>query len=351
MVGRDDELVALLQLCDAVQAGVGRVALIVGDPGLGKTRLISEWKAAAIEGKIQSDDETTPSSINWIGGHCLSYGQGLAYHLITDLLRSIIRVPEAAGEPKTRAALLSLSVDLFGESILEVYPYLGHLLSLNLRGEALENVELSDPQALRTQYLMAFRRLFQALSTRRPSIIILEDLHWGDPSSIELLIELLPLVANAPILFCLVTRPERNVPGWKLVTASRELMGGSMTEIRLRALSEFDSQQLVTNILEVEALPSKVRGTILEKSDGNPLFVEEVIRMLIDQGAIIHDNGNWVSRKEIESVNIPDNLGGLLQARIDRLPDDVKHTLRVAAVIGRQFPKKVLARVLGEEKA
>jgi class 3 adenylate cyclase len=349
MVGRDSELASLNQLCDAVQAGVGRAALIVGEPGLGKTCLIAEWKAASSAEHTQTDTGVTFSPSLWVEGHCLSFGQGFAYHLLIDLLRSIIHVPEAAGEPKTRVALISLTEELFGDSALDVYPYLGHLLSLNLTGAARERVQLGDPQALRTQYLKAMRRLLQALSAQRPMVLILEDLHWADPSSTGLLIELLPLASTAPILFCLVTRPERDTPGWKLVAAARDIMGGSLTELTLNPLSETNSRKLVANMLTIEALPAGVRRTILKKSEGNPFFVEEVIRMLIDQGAIVPKNGAWVAGEEIGRVEIPDNLQGLLLARIDRLPYGVKHTLRVAAVIGRQFPKKVLAHVLGED--
>jgi predicted ATPase len=165
-----------------------------------------------------------------------------------------------------------------------------------------------------------------------------------------LLIKLLPLTSEASLLFCLVTRPELDSPGWKLVTAAREILGGGFTEITLDALSEIDSRQLVSNLLEIEALPEEVRKHILHKAEGNPLFVEEVIRMLIDRGAIIRDNGNWVAGAEIKTVEIPDNLQGLLLARIDRLPEEVKHTLRVAAVIGRQFQLRVLERVLEERR-
>lgn len=351
MVGRDSELAALTQLCDAVQAGVGRGVLIVGEPGLGKTRLIAEWKAASGADYASKDTDFASSPPFWVEGHCLSFGQDLAHHLLIDLLRSIIRIPEAAGEAETRAALFSLTDDLFGDSALDVYPYLGHLLSLNLADAARERVQLGDPQALRTQYLTAVRRLLLALSARRPMVVVLEDLHWADPSSTGLLAELLPLAATAPILFCLVTRPERDTPGWRLVTAARDIMGGSLTELTLTPLSETNSQQLVANMLKIEALPSGVRRTILKKSEGNPFFVEEVIRMLIDQGAIVQKAGEWVAGEEIERVEIPDHLQGLLLARIDRLPIDVKHTLRVAAVIGRQFPKKVLAQVLAEDGA
>ena len=180
-------------------------------------------------------------------------------------------------------------------------------------------------------------------------ILILEDLHWADPSSVELLTKLLPIASSSPLLFCLVTRAERDTPGWRLATAAREILGGSLTEISLQALNETESRQMVANLLEVEALSPESRDLILRKSDGNPFYVEEVIRMLIDRGAIINENGDWVAGENLEHIEIPDNLQGLLLARIDRLPEDVKHTLRVASVIGRQFPVKVLEQVLGEK--
>jgi class 3 adenylate cyclase len=347
MVGREDELASLLRLCDAVQAGLGRAALITGEPGIGKTRLIKEWKTA-----VMAETPTPPS--RWVEGRSLSYGQGLAYHLIADLLYSLIDVPKAASEPETHLALLSLLEDLFGKAetsakINEVYPYLGHLLSLKLEGNALEIVQSLDPRTLQTRYLFALRHLFLEITSRHPLVLILEDLHWADPSSIDLLIKLLPTATSAPLLFCLVTRAERDTPGWKLVTAAGEILGGSLTEISLEALSDTESRQMVTNLLEVEALPEKNRRMILQKSEGNPFFVEEVIRMLIDRSAIIQKNGDWVAGENIEQVKIPDNLQGLLLARIDRLPEDVKHTLLVASVIGRQFPVKVLEQVLGEK--
>ena len=341
MVGREAELAALLQLCEAVQAGLGRAALVVGEPGLGKTRLIAEWKAAVEEDR--HGHATTP---RWVEGRCLSYGQGLAYHLLIDLLRSLIGVSEMAEEPEARAALGAVTDDLFGEEALEVYPYLGHLLSLKLDGEALERVKPLDPQALQTQYLAALRKLVQAMTNRQPLVMVLEDLHWADPSSTELLVRLLPMVPAVPVLLCLVTRPERDAPSWKLVTAVREAMGGSLTEISLGALSDEDSRQLVANLLEIEALSEETRALILKRAEGNPFFVEEVIRMLIDRGAIVRQNGGWIAGEEIDRVEIPDNLEGLLMARIDRLPSEAKHILRVAAVIGRQFPLRVLEHVL-----
>ncbi|MEP7199889.1 MAG: AAA family ATPase, partial [Chloroflexota bacterium] len=218
-----------------------------------------------------------------------------------------------------------------------------------LDGAALERVQAIDPQALQTQYLASLKRLLQSLAARQPLVLILDDIHWADPSSTDLLIKLLPLTSESPLLFCLVTRPDRDAPGWKLVGAARETLGTvGFSEIDLNPLSDADSRQLVSNLLEIEALPDNIRTIILQKAEGNPFFVEEVIRMLMDRGAIVKKDNAWAAGKEIETVEIPDNLQGLLLARIDRMPEDVKRTLRVASVIGRQFSVRVLEQVLNQ---
>jgi class 3 adenylate cyclase len=351
MVGRDAELSSLLQLSAAVGAGLGRAAVIVGEPGLGKSRLIAEWKAAS-----QATPEPATGSgggkpaAKWAEGRCLSYGQNIPYHLLSDLLQSLVGVAGADNKPEQRAALQGLVDEVIGPAgALEVFPYLGNLLSLPLDGEAEARIKMLDPQALQNQYLVALRQLLRALAQRQPLGVVLDDIHWADPSSTDLLTKLLPLISEAPILLCLVTRPDRDSHGWKLVAAAREKLGAGLTEINLNPLSEADSRQLVSNLLEIESLPDNIRSLILKKAEGNPFFVEEVIRMLIDRGAIYKQGNSWAAGKEIASIEIPDNLQGLLLARIDRLPDDVKRTLRVAsviAVIGRQFSVRVLEQVL-----
>jgi len=258
-------------------------------------------------------------------------------------------VPAGTSESDLRAALLSLTADLFGDAAIEVFPYLGHMLSLRLEGNALDRVRLLDPQSLQAQYLVALRQLLLAQADRTPLVLVLEDIHWADPSSTDLLVKLLPLVRRAALLFCFVTRPIDDAPGWRMVTAARELVGDVLSELMLAHLSEEDSRQLISNLLEIEALPGQVRDLILRKAEGNPFFVEEVIRMLIEREIIVQEGNRWAARKEIESVEIPDNLQSLLLARIDRLPENVKHTLRVASIIGRQFSVRVLEEVLRTE--
>jgi class 3 adenylate cyclase len=344
MVGRQNELSALVQLGRAVQAGLGRAVLIQGEPGVGKTRLVQEWKkVTAYSGN--------PNPLRWIEGSCFSYGQEMAFHLVQSLLHSLIGTPLTASESETRAAFQGLLQILMPNDWMEVYPYLGHILNLALEGEALERIQRLDPRAHVAQAQAALRRLLSILASRQPLVIILEDLHWSDPSSVNFLSPLLSLAASEPILFCLIMRIERDSAGRRLVTAAHDALGSRLSTINVEALNPADSRKLVSNLLAIEALPENVREIILRKSEGNPFFVEEVIRMLIDRQAIVQVNGQWQSGVNIETVEIPDNLHGLLLARIDRLPEEVKETLRVAAVIGRQFPLKVLEHVLSQPKS
>jgi class 3 adenylate cyclase len=345
IVGRDRELSTLLQLCDTVQMGLGRAILVVGEPGVGKTRLIQEWQSKAEAGKVSDASKKQPNG-RWVIGRSVSFLQGLAYRLLISLLQDMLGVTVGSEEPEVHAALQKFTRDLFGEKMMEVYPYLGHLLSIKLEGDALERASITDPQALQTQYVNAMQQLLLALTKESPLILVLEDLHWADASSTEVFIKLLPLVQRAPILFCLVTRPERESAGWKLVNTARELLGESLAEITLGNLSESDSRLLVANLLDIEHLPTRVRDLILKKAEGNPFFVEEVIRMLIERGAIHHRDGSWTAQQDIMDRDIPDNLNGLLLARIDRLPAEARYTLLVASVIGRNFPIKVLSQVI-----
>jgi predicted ATPase len=153
-------------------------------------------------------------------------------------------------------------------------------------------------------------------------------------------------VAALPVLFILSSRPERGAVGWKLIAGARDMFGDALTEIRLEPLSLQDSRALVSNLLQIESLPTETRELVLAKAEGNPFFVEEVIRMLIDRGAIVQEGDHWVANERVASIEIPDTIHGLLLARIDRLPQESRRTLRVASVIGRQFGVTVLERLL-----
>jgi len=343
MVGRQREFSTLMQVIGDVRGGRGSIIAIIGEAGLGKSRLVTEWRQAA--------SAESGVALRWIEGRCLSYASSIAHHLSTDILRALIEVPVGSSEEETHAALRNTLDKLLGADMKAVYPFLGHLLGLKLEEDMAARVKYLDGPALQARYIAAYKRFLQALAKDAPTVIVCEDVHWADPSSVELGSQIIPMAASSPIVFVFVTRADKDAPGWKLVAQAHEVAGVGATELYLAPLSETDSKQLVSNLLQVEALPENLRQLILAKAEGNPFFVEEVIRMLIDRGGIARDTatGKWTVTREIQNIEIPDTLQGVLTARIDRLSEDAKRVLQIASVIGRKFPVKVLERVLQEQ--
>jgi predicted ATPase len=353
MVGRDEPMQRLVAALDVVRAGRGRVAFVVGEPGIGKSRLIAELKRVALtppqaQGS-SSIDASPPASATWVEGRCVSYGRSLPYHLLIDLVRSILGISFAAAENDARVALDREVRGILGADLaeaLDTATYLAHLLSLPLRPDEMERTQL-EPDVMQGRYVAATHRLLRGLAARGPVVLVCEDLHWADPASIEVARLVMPLATQLPILFVAALRAETDSAGWSLIGQAREMFGAALTEIDLEPLSEADSRALVANLLEIESLPDQVRDVIMARAEGNPFFVEEVVRMLIERGVIVSEGERWVATDEVAAVEIPESLHGLLLARIDQLPDLAKRSLRIAAVIGRQFPARVLERVVG----
>ncbi len=342
MVGRQREFSTLMGIISDARAGRGAIVSLIGEAGLGKSRLVAEWRKAAL-----AELGNRPGS--WIEGRCLSFGTSMAHHLSTDILRGIIGAPAGSSEEETHAALHKTMESLFGGEMKEVYPFLGHLLGLKLEEEMAARVKYLDGPALQAKYISSYKRLLETLATAGPVVVICEDMHWADPSSVELGSQVLPIAAQVPLVVVFVTRADKESSGWKLIQQAQEIPGVGAIELHLAPLSETDSRELVNNLLEIEALPESLRKLILAKAEGNPFFVEEVIRMLIDRGGIMRQDSKWVVTREIQNVDIPDTLQGVLTARIDRLPEEAKRTLQIAAVIGRKFQVRVLEKVLEQQ--
>jgi class 3 adenylate cyclase len=344
MVGREAQLDRLLSLFAIASAGRGRVCFLLGEPGIGKSRLLAELRRKVV------DDAPESEAATWSEGRCVSYGRNLPYHLLLDLVRAMLRLSPAISDAASLRAEFDerLSATL-GEEALDVAPYLAHLLDLPLHPVEVDRANV-DPETMQGRYSTSVHRLLRSMSRRAPVVLVCEDIHWADPASIEVLRQMLPLTAHLPVLFVAAMRLEAESAGWGLLTWARAAFGDALGEFVLEPLSDDASRELVANLLVIESLPDHVRDLILARADGNPFFVEEVVRMLIERGLIERRDGRWEAHADIGGVEIPETLHGLLLARIDQLPDEARRSLRVAAVIGRQFPVRVLEQVLGDTR-
>ncbi len=336
LVGRESELVALKDCIERLFTGQGGIVGIIGEAGVGKSRLLAEVQR-----------EMPSQRLDWLEGHTLSFGQTISYWPFQEILRGYAGINDQDGEDPAWDKLERKIIALYPENTAEILPYLASLMKLRVRGEYVERVKYLDGEALGKQIFLTSRRFFERLAATRPLVLVFEDLHWMDESSVGLLEHLLPLVERVPLLIVGLSRPNWDTPAAHLSEVIAKDLSTRYTQIQLAPLSQSDSAQLVHNLLEIEDLPVQVREMVVGKAEGNPFFLEEILRALIDLGAIRRDptSGRWWATTQIESLTVPDTIQGVILARVDRLEEEVKHVLRVAAVIGRSFLYRVLREI------
>ena len=336
LVGREAELVAIKGCVNRLLDGQGGILSVIGEAGLGKSRLMAEVL-----------DRTDPSSLQWLEGRTLSYGQKISYWPFQEMLRQYAGITEDDSDMEAWKKLESRITKLFTAETGQILPYLASLMTLAVRGEYAEGVKYLDGEAVGRQVFLASRRFFERLARSQPLMLVFEDLHWADESSTRLLEHLLPLITRAPILICGVSRPEPKTPAFRVREIAAKDFERRYTEIRLGPLSQTESTQLMNNLVEVENLPARVREVIVNKAEGNPFFLEEIMRSLIDRNAVVRDSvsGRWRATAQIETVTIPDTVQGVIMARVDRLDEELKQVLRTASVIGRSFLYRVLRAI------
>lgn len=339
LVGRQAECAALRCSLERLASGEGGIVTLVGEAGLGKSRLLAEIRTLNLD-------------LTWIEGRCLSYGASLPYLLWLDVLRGLLYLAPEAAPIDAAKALRERVQALCTEQPDYVYACLARLMSLPLTVQEEKALGELAGEQIKTSTFGAIEQLLACAAQQTPLVIVCEDLHWADPTSLELLEHLLRLVENTPLLFICAMRPEKDHGCWRVRTVAAECYSARHTDLCLAPLSAGESQALVGNLLRVEGLPALLKQRILERAEGNPFYVEEIIRSLLDSGAIAHDaSANlWRATRDVETIVIPDTLQGVLTARIDRLHTETKHVLQLASVIGRIFFHRVLVAIAQEEQ-
>jgi class 3 adenylate cyclase/tetratricopeptide (TPR) repeat protein len=337
VVGRDREMAALSACLEDLRRGRGQVVSIVGEAGIGKSRLKIEQR------------ENLPEGLRWFEGRCQSYTQSTSYAPIIQILRGALGLGPTEAPAIARTKLRAAGRALSGSEAAQSQGALAHLLGIDLGAGQAQSIP-SDPRALQSQLVLAIRALLKGLAERGPVIVAVEDLHWADPASVDLLTLLLELTDFQPIMILVTSRPDTEGDAWTFRLHAERNFGHRLTELRLAPLAVEDSQRLTDHLLRVSDLPEAIRGRILARAEGNPLFLEEIIRGLIEEGVLRREGDRWTVAGTPGQWTIPTTLRGMIGARIDRLPAPAKALLQHAAVIGRFFGYRTL-RALSDEPA
>ncbi|HUU63295.1 MAG TPA: adenylate/guanylate cyclase domain-containing protein [Dehalococcoidia bacterium] len=322
-VGRQREIAALKEAFEKAQSGSGQVVGILGEAGVGKSRLLLE-----LRGALPKREHT------YLEGECLHYGGLMAYLPLLDILRTYFDIKEGEREFVVKKKMTDKITQL-DEKLEGILPPLQDILSLQVEDV---NYMMLEPQHKRERIFEAIRDLLIRESQNRPLILAVENLQWVDRTSEEFLTYLLGWLANARILLIILYRPEYTHQ-W----ASKSYY----SQIRVDQLSTSTSAELVQSILEEgEAVP-ELSELILNRASGNPLFMEEFTHTLLENGSIQKKDHQYVLSIKASDIQVPDTIQGIIAARMDRLEENLKRTMQVASVIGRDFAYRILQTITG----
>ena len=321
LIGRVRELNALHDCFAQARLGHGQIVFLVGEAGIGKSHLLLEFRHQLGEAEA-----------TWLEGHALSFGQAMAFHPLLDLLKRNFHIeeddPESLIIEKIEQGVLRL-----GDELRPILPYLRYFLAVD-PGDAA--VRTMDPQLRRAELFASLRRLLVRAAEVRPQVLVFEDLHWMDKATEAALLAIADSIPSSRVL-CLFTYR----PGYIQPFGDRTYH----TRLTLPPLSTQDSMQMAQAILATEQLPAALQTLVMQKAEGNPFFVEEVVKSLQEMSVIRRVGSQYVLTKPIEEIVVPDTIQDVLMARIDRLDEVPKQTLQVAAVIGQEFTYRLLRRL------
>jgi len=322
-VGRYNSMAALMEAYEKVRSGSGQVLGIVGEAGVGKSRLLLECR-----NRLPQDE------FSYFEGRCIHFGGAMAYLPILDILRSYFGVEEGENEVVIKKRMVERIFQL-DEKLQGILTPLHDILSLKVEDEAYLKLE---PKQRRERIFEGLRNLFVRESQNRPLVLVIEDLHWIDKTSEEYLDYLIGWLASTRILLILLHRFEYT---------HRWGSKSYFNRIGLDQLSLKSSAELVEAILERGEVAPELRELILNRASGNPLFMEELTYTLLENGSIQRKDNQYILNRKPSDIQIPDTIQGIIAARIDRLEENLKKIMQVASVIGREFAFRILQAISG----
>lgn len=320
-VGREREEGILTSYIDHAIRGRGQIIAVTGEAGIGKSRLVSEARSGS-DGRNRV----------WLEGRAHSTGLTLSYWPFQEMIRSWAGITQGDAVGPSWAKLEQRLRQLFGDDVDESLPYIASLLGLDMPPSHSERASHLTAESRGRQIFRSCRRLFERIAEEGALVLVFDDLHWADRSSLLLVEHLLPLASGSPVLFLCTWRAAPEGPLSELQDLLTTRFADRFTEIQLGPLSRESAAEVMQSFFPLDALPRRERATVLDRAQGNPFFLEEI-------GSVLPDASS------ISDARIPDSLRGVIAARIDNLPEALKEILRAAAVIGRDFSLHLLRAV------
>jgi predicted ATPase/class 3 adenylate cyclase len=335
MIGRDGELERLRQTVNAmISEKVGRFVAVSGEAGIGKSRLISEFKSFLTQLPVLVQE-----------GYSLIYRKGVSYWIFQDMLLRMLEADADTPKMECQARLAQRIRLVLPDRVDDILPYLEHMLSLPFSNpSAAKRIEYLAADQLRQQIFLVMREFILAEAHQKPLVLILEDLHWADAGSLELLDFLIDILAKHPVVIVAVSRTFADDKLAEIVKKASDQLRLRFTDLSLKSLSPDQSDRLLSQLLAIHNMPEGLRNHIVQRASGIPLYLEEILRMLMDRNLLKREEGHWqfTDQVELATLGVPDTLEGLILTRFDHLELVQRHVLKVASVIGRAFASDVV---------
>ncbi len=336
MVGREEEFDQLLTAVEKLGAGRGGVFFVLGNAGLGKSRLYAE---------LLTHLSTSPAPVTLLFGRCFSYGENVPYLPFLHVLESLFDISEHDSMKSFKGKIVAKTKALCPGNWEELVPYLSYVFSVRGAEESEDKVKYLDAQGLKTQIMLSIKKLLATLAQDKPVLLVIDDYHWIDNESLDLIESIFGTADRPPVLLLALSRIEKDKPGYRTKENLRPRLGPDFREIVLKPLDDRATLLLVSNLLKIVGISEEFIRKILAQAEGNPFYAEEIIRSLIDSGVLVYKDGIWKLTAEVASVRIPDSVQALIATRLDRLEQETKSILQVASVIGRNFYERILERL------
>jgi DNA-binding SARP family transcriptional activator/predicted ATPase len=351
LIGRDRERAQLQDALSQAIQGQGRFVSLIGEAGVGKSRLIAELRQVAL---VPDKGGTVPL---WLEGRCRELGTAPSYAPFLDILRSYLAWGPRETQPRRRERIAAMLADLVAYGSVgaaraeEMGALLARLFAVRWSEEWTAGLEQADTEQIRRDTYLAVRDLIVALAQQQPIVLVFEDLHWADDLSLDLISLLMDCLSHSPLLLVCAYRPERKHRCAHLGTIAAQKCGEAYVELSLRELTTGQGRRLMSSLLGIGTLPPALVDVVLERTQGNPFFIEEIVRSLIDDGIVYAEQDGWHVRDAIQTIRPPESVQSVLLSRLDRLSKELQHVLQVASVIGRVFERRILARAIDTEVA